>query len=70
MTKSAEKKKDKVAKQSWFHGLKTEFKKIVWPDKRSLVRQTIAVLLIAIFAGVAISCVDFVIQYIIKFIVQ
>lgn len=70
MTKSAEKKKDKAVKQSWFHGLKTEFKKIVWPDKRSLVRQTIAVLLIAIFAGVAISCVDFAIQYIIKFIVQ
>lgn len=70
MANSAESKKTKAVKQSWFHGLKTEFKKIVWPDKKSLVKQTIAVLLIALFAGGAVSGLDYVIQFIIKLLVR
>ena len=32
--------------KSWFKGLKAEFKKIIWPDKETLVKQTIAVIII------------------------
>ena len=27
-------KAEKAPKKSWFKGLKSEFKKVVWPDKR------------------------------------
>ena len=29
----AEKTKTKAPKKSWFNGLKSEFQKIIWPDK-------------------------------------
>ncbi len=31
---------EKTQKKSWFKGLSSEFKKIVWPDKMTLVKQT------------------------------
>lgn len=33
-------KAEKSSKKSWFDGLKAEFKKIIWPDRKSLVKQT------------------------------
>ena len=46
-------KLDKAPKESWFTGLSAEFKKIIWPEKQSLVRQTTALisLLVLIFNG-------------------
>ena len=32
----APKKTEKPQKKSWFKGLKAEFKKIIWPDKKTL----------------------------------
>ena len=34
---------EKAPKTSWFDGVKAEFKKIIWPEQKSVVRQTIAV---------------------------
>ena len=36
-------KKQKAPKKNWTKGLQAEFKKIVWPDKQTLVKQTVAV---------------------------
>ena len=36
-------KTEKAPKKSWFEGLKSEFKKIIWPEKKTLGKQTIAV---------------------------
>ena len=33
-------KAEKSLKKSWFDGLKAEFRKIIWPDQKSLVKQT------------------------------
>mgnify|MGYP003023089406 CR=1 FL=1 len=33
-------KAEKAQKSSWFKGMKAEFKKIVWPDKNPLAKQT------------------------------
>ena len=33
----------KTQKKNWFKGLNAEFKKIIWPDKQTLVKQTAAV---------------------------
>ena len=61
--------KNEQPKKSWFRGLKAEFKKIIWPDKDSLVKQTAAVVSVSVALGVIISIVDILAKYIIEFIV-
>ena len=51
-------KKEKAPKKSWTKGLKSEFKKIIWTDKKTLVRQTVAVVSITAILGVIISVLD------------
>ena len=46
------------AKKSWFQGVKAEFNKIIWTDKKTLVKQTIAVVIITIVLAVIISLLD------------
>ncbi len=53
----------KAKKPSFFKGVKTEFKKITWPDKGSLTRQTVAVVVITALISVLIALMDFVIKY-------
>lgn len=52
----------KAKKTSWFSGLKGEFKKIIWPEKKTVVSRTTAVVLISIFIGVVIKVADLLIQ--------
>ena len=51
-------KKQKAPKKSWTQGLQAEFKKISWPDKQTLVKQTIAVISITAVLGVFIAVID------------
>ncbi|MDD3218724.1 MAG: preprotein translocase subunit SecE [Lachnospiraceae bacterium] len=51
-------KTDKAPKKSWFKGLKSEFNKIIWTDKQTLGKQTVAVVVISILLGVIIAVVD------------
>ena len=55
--KKAEKKAKKV-KKNWFKGLKTEFKKIIWTDRKTLGKQTIAVIVITAIITVLITLID------------
>ena len=57
MEESAKKKK------SLFKSLKAEFKKIIWPDKKSFTRQTIAVVLTSVFLGALIGLLDLVFKF-------
>ena len=59
---------EKTKKPGFFKGVKSEFKKITWPDKKSLLKQTVAVVLTTIVLGVLIAVFDFVIQYGVEFI--
>ncbi|MCI8465461.1 MAG: preprotein translocase subunit SecE [Lachnospiraceae bacterium] len=63
MEESAKKKK------SLFKSLKAEFKKIIWPDRKSFTRQTIAVLLTSVFLGALIALLDLVIKFGINFVI-
>ncbi|MFU0826010.1 MAG: preprotein translocase subunit SecE [Lachnoclostridium sp.] len=54
---------EKAPKKSWFKGLKAEFDKIVWPDKESLAKQSLAVIVVSIILGVIISILDLGIKY-------
>ena len=56
-------KAEKSSKKSRFDGLKAEFKKIIWPDRKSLVKQTGAVVAVSIVLGVMIAVLDFIFQY-------
>ena len=60
---------EKAPKKSWFKGLKAEFKKIIWPDKESLVKQSAAVVVITIVLGAVIALLDTVIKYGVDFII-
>ena len=63
-------KVEKAPKTSWFRGLVAEFKKISWPDRKSLVRQTIAVVSVSVVVGLIIALLDWVIQYGVDFLVS
>ena len=62
-------KVEKAPKKSWFIGLKAEFKKIIWPNKQSLARQTVAVISASVVLGILIALMDYVIQYGVDFLV-
>jgi len=51
-------KADETKKKSWFQGLKSEFKKIIWTDRDTLIKQTIAVIAITAIIGLMIFVVD------------
>ena len=61
---------EKTKKKSWFKGLKAEFKKIIWPDKKTLVKQTVAVITCSVILGAIIAVVDALIPYGIDFLVR
>ena len=56
--------------RSKFTDLKAEFKKIIWPDKATLIKQTTAVVAISVVLGVIISVLDVAIQYGVDFLVK
>ena len=56
--------KDKIkAKESkaavFFKGVKAEFRKIIWPDRDTLLKQLAAVLVVTVLLGVVIALIDF-----------
>lgn len=63
-------KKVKSNKPSFFQGVKAEFKKISWPDKDSVLKQSIAVVCISVVLGLIIAVLDFLMQYGVDFLVN
>ncbi len=65
-----ESKKNEASKGSWFKGLEAEFHKIKWPDKRSLGKQTVTVIVVSVILGVIIAVLDLGIQNGVDFLVN
>lgn len=62
-------KSEKTSKLvSFWNGVKAEFKKITWPDKDDLLKQSVAVVIISVVVGAIITVLDFGIQYGVDFI--
>jgi preprotein translocase subunit SecE len=61
---------EKAPKKSWFKGLKDEFNKIVWPDRESLTKQSVAVIVVTLILGVAIAVLDLGIKYGIEVLIK
>lgn len=53
---------EKAQKKSWFKGLSREFKKIIWPDRLTLAKQTAAVVSVSVALGAIIALIDFLVQ--------
>ena len=45
-------------KEGFFAGVKKEFKKIVWPDKPTLFKESAAVVVVSVILGAIIALVD------------
>ena len=58
----------KKTKTSFWKGVKAEFKKIVWPSKDDVVKQTILIIVITIILGVIIKFLDTGIQALLNLI--
>ena len=54
--------------KDFFKGIKTEFKKISWPDKTTLLKQSVVVVTISIVLGLLITLMDTIIQYGVNFL--
>ena len=54
---------EKTQKNSWFKGLSKEFKRIIWPDKMTVAKQTAAVVSVSVVLGIIIAIVDFVAKF-------
>lgn len=61
-------KTEKSAKPSFFKGVQSEFKKITWPDKTQLFKQSVAVICVSVVLGVVIALLDILFQYGINFL--
>ena len=59
---------EKTPKQSWFEGVKQEFKKISWSDRKSVMKQTVAVVSVSVVVGLIIALLDWMIQYGVDFL--
>ena len=60
---------EKAPVKSSFKGFKAEFKKIVWPDQETVVKQTVSVTVISILLGAVIAILDFIIKWGLSFII-
>lgn len=52
----------------FFNGLSAEFKKIIWPDKMTLLKQTVTVTVASVVLGLLIALVDTIVQYGVNFL--
>ena len=62
--------KEKTQKKSWFKGLQAEFKKVIWPDKKTLAKQTTAVVAVSVVLGAVIAVIDAILRYGIDLLVK
>lgn len=66
MGNSAEKQK----RPGFFAGVKSEFKKIVWPDRQETLKQSVAVVAISVVVGVIIAIIDYVAKTGVDFLIS
>lgn len=54
--------------REFFEGVAGEFKKVVWPSKTDMVKQTISVAAVSIVLGLLIALIDIIVQYGVNFL--
>ena len=54
---------EKAPKKDFIKGLKAEFNKIIWPDKDTLTKQSVVVVIATIVLGIVIAVLDLIIKF-------
>lgn len=54
----------------WFKECKSEIKKVIWPDKKQVVNNTIAVIIMVLVSTIFISILDVGFYWPIKFLLE
>lgn len=55
-------------KTSFFQGVKSEYRKITWPDRKSTIKQSLVVTVISIVLGLIIAIIDYAAKYGVNFL--
>ena len=59
-TKKKEEKKTEIKKESWWHSVKSEFKKVRWPNKKEMIKYSVATIIFIIFFAALFSVIELV----------
>lgn len=72
MSDLEKKKESKKAerKTGYFREVVAEFKKIIWPNRNSLVKRTVAVIVSSVLLGAVIALIDLVVKFGLEFLVK
>lgn len=54
---------DNSKTRKWLDGLKAEFRKIIWPNREDVTKETTAVVVVSIIVGALIAVIDFIVQH-------
>jgi len=68
--KETVKKPEQKNKKSLFKTMKAEFRKIIWPDKQTLVKKTTATIVVSVCLGALIALIDLLFKTGINLIIQ
>ena len=60
----------KKNKPGFFKGVKAEFGKITWPDRKATLKQSVAVVIISVIVGALIAVLDYGVTHGIKALVS
>ena len=60
---------EKAPKKNFWKGMKAEYKKIVWPNRDTVTKQTIVVLVVSLVLGVLIGVLDMIFKFGINLII-
>ena len=56
--------------QTFWKGLKSEFRKIIWPTRDTLIKQSAAVIIVSVIVGAIIAIIDRGVLYGIDFLLK
>ena len=61
---------EKANKPGKLSQIKAEFKKIIWPDKTTVRKETTAVVTVSVLLGLLIALLDIVLRYGVDFLIS
>ena len=54
---------EKAPKKDFIKGLKAEFNKIIWPDKDTLTKETVVVVVSTVILGIVIAALEVILNF-------
>ena len=52
--------KPEIKKESWWHSVKAEFKKVRWPSKKEMIKYSVATIVFILFFAALFSVIELV----------